>query len=190
QYDRTNIGNANPKFTGGINNAFSYKGFDLSVFLNFSVGNDIYNANVLHNSRLDMEFQNTLAQFSNRWTTINAAGVRVTDPAELTALNQGKTNPAYNGNSTGRLHSDIIEDGSFLRINNVSLGYTFDKKLLSKLKINRLRVYLTAYNLHTFSKYSGYDPEVSVIRTALTPGVDYSAYPRAKSFVAGINLSL
>ncbi len=190
QYDRTTIGNANPKFIGGINNSFSYKGFDLSIFLNFSVGNDIYNANVLNNSRLDLEFQNTLAQFANRWTTINAAGVRVTDPAELTALNQGKVNPAYNGNSTGRLHTDIIEDGSFLRINNISLGYTFDRKLLSKLKIDRLRVYVTGYNLHTFTKYSGYDPEVSVIRTALTPGVDYSAYPRAKSFVAGINLSL
>ncbi|WP_316789577.1 TonB-dependent receptor [Pedobacter frigoris] len=190
QYDRTTIGNANPKFTGGINNTFSYKGFDLSVFLNFSVGNDIYNANVLNNSRLDFEYQNTLAQFADRWTTINSAGTRVTDPAELTALNQGKTNPSYTGNSSGRLHSDVIENGSFLRLSNLSLGYTFDSKLLSSLKINKLRVYLTANNLYTFTNYSGYDPEVSVIRTALTPGVDYSAYPRARSFVAGINLSL
>lgn len=190
QYDRTEIGNANPKFTGGINNTFSYKGFDLSVFLNFSYGNDVYNANVLHNARLDLEYPNSLGQFANRWMSINSAGVRVTDPVELAALNQGKTNPVYNGNSTGRLYTDIIEDGSFLRINNVSLGYNFNKKLLNSLKISRLRVYLTAYNLHVFSKYSGYDPEVSVIRTALTPGVDYSAYPRAKSFVAGVNLSL
>lgn len=189
-YDRTEIGNANPKYTGGIGNTFSYKGFDLSVFLNFTVGNDVYNANVLNNARLDLEYPNSLAQFANRWMSINSAGVRVTDPVELAALNQGKTNPVYNGNSTGRLYSDIIEDGSFLRINNVSLGYNFNKKLLNSLKISRLRVYLTAYNLHVFTKYSGYDPEVSVIRTALTPGVDYSAYPRAKSFVAGINLSL
>jgi TonB-linked SusC/RagA family outer membrane protein len=188
--DRTVIGNANPKFTGGINNTFSYKGLDLSVFLNFTVGNDIYNANVLNNSRLDLENQNTLARFADRWTTINASGQRVTDPVKLAALNEGKTNPAYNGNTTGRLYSDIIEDGSFLRINNVSLGYTLPKKWLANSKISNMRFYLTLYNLYVFTKYSGYDPEVSIINNALTPGVDFSAYPRSKSFITGLNISL
>ncbi len=188
--DRTAIGNANPKFSGGLNNTFSYKGIDLSVFLNFTVGNDIYNANVLNNASLNTENLNSLAVFANRWTTINAVGQRVTDPTELAALNAGKNNPSWNGNTTGRLYSDIIEDGSFLRINNISLGYTLPKKWLSSSKISNLRFYLTLYNLYVFTKYTGYDPEVSVINNALTPGVDFSAYPKSKSFITGLNISL
>lgn len=188
--DRTIIGNANPKYAGGINNSFSYKGIDLSVFLNFSAGNDIYNANVLNNSSYG-GFLNTLNVFnsSNRWMTINASGQRVTDPTELETINQSKTMPSHSG-GPGRPHSGVIEDGSFLRINNVSLGYTLPKAWVQKAKISNARVYFTAYNLHVFTKYSGYDPEVSVVnRGGLTPGVDFSAYPRAKSFVAGINVS-
>ena len=188
--DRTAIGDGNPKYTGGFNNTFSYKGLDLSVFLDFTVGNDIYNANVLNNSRLNFENLNSLAIYADRWTTINAAGQRITSPEELAAANVGKTNPAYNGNATGRLYSDIIEDGSFLRINNVSLGYTLPKEWLKKSKISNLRIYFTAYNLYVFTKYSGYDPEVSVINSAITRGVDFSAYPRSKSFVTGLNISL
>lgn len=188
--DRTIIGDANPKYTGGLNNTFSYKGIDLSVFLDFTVGNDIYNANVLNNSRLNLDNLNTLAIYADRWTTINAAGQRVTDPTELAALNEGKTNPAFNGNTTGRLYSDIIEDGSFLRINNISLGYTLPKEWLKKSKISNLRIYFTAYNLYVFTKYSGYDPEVSVLNNAITRGVDFSAYPRSKSFITGLNISL
>lgn len=188
--DRTAIGDANPKYTGGLNNTFSYKGIDLSIFLDFTVGNDIYNANVLNNSRLNLDNLNTFAIYADRWTTINAAGQRVTDPTELAALNIGKTNPAFNGNTTGRLYSDIIEDGSFLRINNISLGYTLPKEWLKKSKISNLRIYFTAYNLYVFTKYSGYDPEVSVINNAITRGVDFSAYPRSKSFITGLNISL
>jgi len=188
--DRTAIGNANPKFSGGLNNTFTYKGIDLSIFLNFTVGNDIFNANVLNNASLNTENLNSLARFADRWTTINTAGQRVTDPTELAALNTGKTNPVYNGNTTGRLYSDIIEDGSFLRINNISIGYSLPKKWLTAMKISRMRFYLTAYNIYVFTKYSGYDPEVSVINNALTPGVDFSAYPKAKSFITGLNISL
>lgn len=188
--DRTAIGNANPKFSGGLNNTFTYKGIDLSVFLNFTVGNDIYNANVLNNASLNQENLNSLALFADRWSTINASGQVVTDPTELTALNTGKTNPVYTGNATGRLYSDIIEDGSFLRINNISLGYTIPKKWLNATKISNMRFYFTAYNLYVFTKYSGYDPEVSIINNALTPGVDFSAYPKSKSFITGLNISL
>jgi hypothetical protein len=89
-----------------------------------------------------------------------------------------------------RPYSTLVEDGSFLRINNISLGYTLPKLVLRKAKISNARIYVTAYNLHVFSKYTGYDPEVSVVNNALTPSVDFNAYPRARSFVAGINLSL
>ncbi|MFH7012342.1 SusC/RagA family TonB-linked outer membrane protein [Flavobacterium sp. FlaQc-52] len=188
--DRTAIGNSNPKYTGGLNNTFSYKGIDFSVFLDFCVGNDIYNANVLNNSRLNLENLNTLDIYSNRWMSINSDGNVVTNPNELAALNQGKTNPVYNGNTTGRLYSDIIEDGSFLRINNVSLGYTLPKKWLNASKISNFRIYFTAYNLYVFTKYTGYDPEVSVSNNAITRGVDFSAYPRSKSFITGLSISL
>ena len=187
--DRTRIGNTNPKFIGGLNNTFSYKGIDLSVFLNFSVGNDVYNANVLNNAALSNQYKNTLARFADRWTTLNDAGQRITDPTELANRNQGKTIPSYIGMVSDRPYNDIVEDGSFLRINNVSLGYTLPGAWTKKAKISNARFYLTAYNLHVFTKYSGYDPEVNVVNNPLTPGVDFSAYPRAKSFVAGVNLT-
>mgnify|MGYP003582510047 CR=1 FL=1 len=186
--DRTILGNGNPKFTGGFNNTFSYKGIDLSVFLNWSVGGKVYNANKLNMQLLD-EYSNDFAYTANRWTTINANG-QLASPAELEALNQGKTIPNTIGTQDRRLYDKMIESGSFLRINNVSLGYTLPQKWLSKVKVGNARIYVTAYNLHVFSNYSGYDPEVSVMRSGVTPGVDFSAYPRAKSFVAGINVSL
>ncbi|MGJ1196022.1 SusC/RagA family TonB-linked outer membrane protein [Sphingobacterium spiritivorum] len=186
--DRTVLGNGNPKFTGGFNNTFSYKGIDLSVFINWVVGNKIYNANKLNMKLLD-EYSNDFAYMADRWTTINASGQLAT-PEELTELNKGKTIANTIGTQDRRLYDKIIEDGSFLRINNISLGYTLPKTWLSSIKITNARIYVTAYNLHVFTKYSGYDPEVSVLRNPLTPGVDFSAYPRAKSIVAGINLSL
>lgn len=188
-FDRVALGNAKPTFSGGISNSFSYKGFDLSVFLNFSVGNKVYNANKLNNSNLNVEYVNSFASFADRWTTINASGQRVTNPVELAALNEGKTIQSYDGFGSLRLYDEIVEDGSFLRINNINLGYTLPKKWINTLHIANARVYVTAYNLHVFSKYSGYDPEVSVVNNALTPGIDASAYPRAKSFLAGLNLS-
>jgi TonB-linked SusC/RagA family outer membrane protein len=188
--DRTAIGNANPKYTGGFTNTLSYKNLDLSVFLNFAVGNDIYNANVLNNAALSNDLKNTLSRFTERWMTIDAEGKRVTDPVALAALNQGKTVPSYIGMVSDRPYNTMIEDGSFLRVNNLSLGYTLPKNLIQRARINNARVYFTAYNLHVFTKYTGYDPEVSVINNAITPGVDFSAYPRARSFVLGLNLSL
>jgi len=188
-FDRVPLGNAKPKFSGGISNSFSYKGFDLSVFLNFTIGNKIYNANKLNNSNLGLDYVNSFASFADRWTTINPSGTRITSPGELAALNQGKTIQSYDGFGSARLYDEIIEDGSFLRINNISLGYTLPKKWLSAVKIANARIYFTAYNLYVFTKYSGYDPEVSVINNPLTPGIDASAYPRAKSFLAGLNLS-
>lgn len=189
--DRTVIGNANPKYIGGINNTFSYKRFDLGIFLNWSVGGDIYNANKLYNSQTYLDYRNTLAYIADRWISIDAAGGRVKDPATLNALNKGKTIPVYNGSGTAlRLYDQMVEDGSFLRISNISLGYSLPPSILSKIKLQSFRIYATVNNLHTFTSYSGYDPEVSARNsTRLTPGVDFGGYPRSRSFVAGVNIS-
>jgi hypothetical protein len=135
--------------------------------------------------------KNMLAVVNNRWSTIDAGGQKVTDPVALAELNQNATEPVYNANEkTMYLHDGIIEDGSFLRLNNITLGYSLPKKMLKKLKLSRLRVYATANNIHTWTNYSGYDPEVATKNTGLTPGVDWAAYPRSKSFIFGVNVSL
>lgn len=189
--DRVVIGNAYPIHIGGLNNTFSYKGFDLSVFLNWSYGNDVYNANKLYSSQTRLDYRNALSYFGDRWMSIDNQGVRITDPVVMAEVNKGKTVPVYNGTGTDiRLYDKMIEDGSFLRINNISLGYNLPKTLTSKLKVGTVRVYATGYNIATITGYSGYDPEVSTRNsTGLTPGVDFGAYPRARSFVAGLNLS-
>ncbi|MCM5527294.1 TonB-dependent receptor [Parasegetibacter sp. NRK P23] len=190
--DRTIIGNTQPKFFGGLNQQFTYKNFDMSVFVNFQVGNDVYNANKLEFTSGYTPNSNMLDIMNGRWTNINAAGQVVTDPAELAKLNENATiwSPLRSASSF-YVHSWAIEDGSFLRVNNITLGYTFPKKLMNKLKASSLRVYGTVNNLAVFTNYSGYDPEVNTRRsTPLTPGVDYSAYPRSRAFIFGLNLSL
>jgi TonB-linked SusC/RagA family outer membrane protein len=190
--DRTIIGNTQPKFFGGLNQQFSYKNFDLSIFLNFQVGNDVYNANKLEFTSGYTVNSNLLASMNDRWKTVDANGQVVTDPAALAALNKdAKLWQPLRSASSFYVHSWAIEDGSFLRVNNITLGYTLPKKLFNKTGISNLRVYATVNNLHVFTNYSGYDPEVSTRRnTPLTPGVDYSAYPRSRSFIFGLNLSL
>lgn len=191
--DRTVIGKAAPILYGGMNNTFSYKNFDLSVFLNFSLGNDVFNATKLFNSLGGRSNKNALAAINsaNRWMTINADGQRVTNPAELNAMNMGKTVAAYTDLEDGdkHIHSWGVEDGSFLRINNITLGYTFPKAMLKKIFVQNLRLYATANNLYTFTKYSGLDPEVSTRGNGMTPGVDWGAYPKSRSFVFGLNVT-
>ncbi len=192
--DKTIIGNAAPKFFGGLNNTFSYKNFDLSVFLSFSYGNDVFNATKLTNTKAGSSNKNVLndVNSSKRWMTINSSGQVVTDPTELAALNKGKTIAAYHDLELGDtyIHSWAVEDGSFLRLSNITFGYTFPKNLIRKIGIQNLRLYATGNNLALWTKYSGYDPEVSTKGNSLTPGVDFGAYPRSRSFVFGINLTL
>jgi len=191
-FDRTIIGNTQPKFFGGLNQQFSYGNFDLSIFLNFQVGNDVYNANKLEFTSGYTPNSNMLESMNNRWTNINAQGEVVTDPAGLAALNAnaGIWSPLRSASSF-YVHSWAIEDGSFLRVNNITLGYTIPASILNKAKIASFRVYGTVNNLAVLSGYSGYDPEVNTRRgTPMTPGVDYSAYPRSRSFIVGVNLSL
>jgi len=189
-YDRTVIGNANPKFTGGWNNQFTYKNFDMSVFVNFVVGNDIYNANILEWTDGAFPNLNMLGIMKNRFTNINAQGQRVTDPAELTKINQNAQIWTPVRVQRWWLHSWAVEDGSYLRFNNLTLGYTLPRSILSKARMASFRVYATVNNLATITNYSGYDPDVTARRSdPLTPGVDFAAYPRSRTWVFGVNVS-
>ncbi|MEI9945757.1 MAG: TonB-dependent receptor [Chitinophagaceae bacterium] len=200
--DRAPIGNALPKFTGGFNQTFSYKSFDLNVFTNFCYGNDVFNANNLEFSNTYGVDQNILSIMNDRWKVIDANGNLVQKqinstttvgiaPDQLKALNANAKIWQPIRTTTGFYPmSYAVEDGSFLRINNITLGYSLPKNLLSKAKITSLRIYATVYNVATITGYSGYDPDVNSRRgTPLTPGVDYSAYPRGRTFLAGLNLS-
>ncbi|MBS1495289.1 MAG: TonB-dependent receptor [Bacteroidetes bacterium] len=199
--DDTIIGNPNPKFTGGFNNQFTYKRWDMSVFVNFSYGNDVYNANKVELSNGYTADANLLQLMQGRWKTItpdgqvaqyvNSSGKVIgIAPDQLSALNANASiwQPVR---SAGAFYpsSWAIEDGSFLRINNITLGYTFPAVSLGKLKMSKLRLYFTANNLGVFTSYTGYDPEVSVRSNPVTPGLDYSAYPKSKSFIFGVNAS-
>lgn len=189
--DRGIIGNTQPKFFGGLNQQFSYRNFDLSIFLNFQVGNDVYNANKLEFTSGYTVNSNLLSSMNDRWRTVDENGVVVTDPAALAKLNENaKLWAPLRSASSFYVHSWAIEDGSFLRVNNITLGYSLPSRLLKKAKIENFRVYATVNNLAVWTRYTGYDPEVNTRRsTPLTPGVDYSAYPRSRAFICGLNLT-
>jgi TonB-dependent starch-binding outer membrane protein SusC len=188
--DRQVIGHAAPKFTGGWSNQFTYKNFDMSIFVNFVYGNDIYNANKLEWTDGAFANLNTLEIMKDRFTNINAAGQVVTDPTELKALNANAKIWSPVRVQRWWLHSWAVEDGSYLRINNLTLGYSIPKKLMNKIKLTNIRFYGTVNNLATLTSYSGFDPDVTSRRTdPLTPGVDFAAYPRAKTWLFGINVT-
>lgn len=191
--DKQVIGNATPIFYGGLNNTFSYKNFDLSIFLTYSYGNEVLNATKMITGRAGLSNKNALdvTNSHNRWMTINERGQIVTDPEELTALNAGKTVAAYYDAEEGSyyVHSWGVEDASFLKLSNITLGYNFPTKKIRKIGLSKLRLYFTGNNLATWTRYSGYDPEVSTMSSALTPGVDYGGYPRSRSYVFGINVA-
>ncbi len=191
--DRKVIGNAAPDFTGGISLSAYYKGFDFSANFNYMIGNDVYNANKVEFTSSRKYYNRNLINMMNvadRWTNIDwATGELVNDADLLNAMNAGKTmwNPAI-GNA---VFSDwAVEDASFLRLQTVTLGYTLPESLTEKIYLNKVRVYVTGTNLFCLTGYSGFDPEVDTRRsTPLTPGVDYSAYPKSIGFVAGVNVT-
>jgi len=194
--DQTVIGNANPKNTGGfVVNANAY-GFDLSAAFNWSYGNDVYNANKIEfssaTSNPNGQYRNLGTDMADgtRWTNLDPlTGVLVTDPSALAALNANTT--MWSPFMRQYVLSDwAVEDGSFIRLNTVSLGYTFPKSFIGKIGLSNLRFYATGNNVFILTKYSGLDPEVSTRRkTPLTPGVDSSPYPRSRQVIFGLNLS-
>lgn len=172
--DRTAIGNGHPVFVGGLSNNFSFYGFDLNIFLQWSYGNDILNANrILFENGYNRSYTNMFVGYKNRWTPENPN-------SDL---------PRAKASNTMLYSSLFVEDGSYLKLRNVTLGYTLPKKALKKMKINNLRLYLSAENIATLTNYSGMDPEVSTRNSVLTPGFDWSAYPRAFNASFGVNLT-
>lgn len=201
--DQTIIGNAQPKFFGGLNQNFSWKGFDASIFINFQYGNKVFNDNKLEFSSGYTPGATLLGIMKNRWHTVDQNGnayesvvggqVVGASPDSLAALNKGARYwiPLVGSSSTTfSPNSWAVEDASFIRINNITIGYTLPKGLTRQLHIARLRVYATVNNVAVLTGYSGYDPEVNVRNSnPVTPGVDYSAYPRSRSFIAGVNVT-
>ena len=175
-YDQTIIGNPNPDHIGGFSNYFQYKNLDLSIYFQWSYGGEVLNANRIvfeagePTSRASL---NMFASYADRWTPENPSN-------ELYRV--GGQGPAVYSDRT-------IEDGSFLRLKTVSLGYRFPAKWMKKAKMKSLRVYASAQNLWTWTKYSGPDPEVSTRPSALTPSFDWSPYPRPRTITFGVELS-
>jgi hypothetical protein len=198
--DRKIIGNPTPKFSGGLNQQFTYKRWEMSVFVNFSYGNEVYNANKVELTNSYTNNSNLLAIMADRWKIVNGTGQTMqwvsgnfaygASPDQLNALNANATIwQPIKGSGAFYPSSWAIEDGSFIRINNISVGYNLPVERLSRLHMSRLKVYFTANNVATFTKYTGYDPEVSVRNSPLTPGLDYSAYPKSRTYIFGINAS-
>ena len=171
--DRVVIGRALPIHTGGFNNNFTYKGFNLNVFFQWNYGNDIYNANriIFEGNFTNRQNLNQYATYQDRWTPENQSN---------TQFRIGGQGPA------GVYSSRTIEDGSFLRLKTVQLGYTFPKPVMKQLKMKSIELYVAAQNLYTWTNYSGMDPEVSVRNSTLTPGLDYSAYARNRTITMGV----
>jgi TonB-dependent starch-binding outer membrane protein SusC len=173
-FDKTVIGNPLPVHIGGFTNNFQYKGFELNVMFQWSYGNDILNANRIYLEAGSRYGINQFATFADRWTEENPESniPRARGQVGLTTYS-----------------SRVIEDGSFLRLKTVRLAYNVPAAIIDRVKVKNLQVYASAQNLYTWTNYTGYDPEVSVRPSALTPGFDYSAYPRAVTTTLGLNVT-
>ena len=170
--DRQVIGDAQPDFTFGFTNALSFKRFDLNIFFQGSVGNDVYNA-----TRVDLEgmfdSKNQSTVVLDRWTPENT---------NTSIPRAGNINNVRNS-------SRFVEDGSYVRLKAITLAYNFNPDFLNKFGVNRLSVYTTGQNLLTFTDYSGFDPEVNAFgRSATELGVDYGTYPQARTVTFGVNV--
>lgn len=170
--DRTVIGNGQPDWYGGITNSFNIYGIDFSFMFQFTYGNEVYNATRMYCTQSNSDRTNQWAEVADRWTETNASSVV----------------PSYDGYVPSELYSRFIEDGSYLRLKNITLGYTFPEQLTRKAHINKVRVYVTAQNLFCLTKYSGYDPEVNTLTSPLMPGFDWGGYPKSKAFTFGLEL--
>jgi len=196
--DRTYLGNPNPTFIFSLNNSFSFQGFDLSIFLQGIAGNKVCNANRFWSEAMAVA-QNQTTETLNRWT---GPGTSNTMPRAV-----------FNDPNKNTRPSDrYIEDGSYLRIKNLTLGYTIPKLLMKKAHITSARFYVSAQNLYTFTKYKGFDPEINQSETTGMKGIDESAsslipnanlhiptvpfgidnnvYPVTRTFTIGVNLGL
>lgn len=172
--DRTIIGNGQPKHTGGFTNNITYKNWDFNIFFQWSYGNDILNANrMIFENPQSRKNTNMFASYNNRWTPENPNS----DMPRATAIGSEYYSSLY------------VEDGSFLKLKTITVGYTFKPATLKHIGISSARVYASAENIATLTDYSGSDPEVSTRNSVLTPGFDWSAYPRSFNASLGINIT-
>ena len=202
--DRTDLGSPLPKFTFGWTNTFRYKNLDPSIFLNGSYGNKVMNYNSLTLTHMNSTWTNQLQSVVSKRarlepidpTIVYADGSKWFDHIDnVRVKNPGAKIPhtsINDPNDNDRISDRYVEDGSFLRIKNITLGYTFPKALLNKAKIENLRVYVNIQNLYTFTKYTGYDPEVGASTqdsSGLTYGLDNGRYPSPAMYSFGLNIT-
>jgi len=167
--DRTFIGNPNPNYTFGLTNTLGFKGFDLSFFIQGVQGNDVYNLNRYITESALYGTTNGTTNVLNRWT---GTGTSNSMPRAIVG----------DPNNNLRVSTHYIEDGSYVRLKNLTFGYTLPRNIMSRVGASQLRVYVTAQNLVTLTKYTGYDPEVSA------SGVDLGIYPQTRVFMGGVNI--
>ncbi|MEY3367271.1 MAG: hypothetical protein RI973_426 [Bacteroidota bacterium] len=171
--DRTVIGNAVPDFAWGMTNKFTWKGWDLSIFLQGVHGNEIVNAYLFEIGSLNAETNVLKEYYDNRWTPENPNNeYPKVDPSERNIFSGSQ-----------------VEDGSFIRLRNVTLGCSLPADWLQRMKMSKVRIYATANNLYTFTKYRGYDPEVNAFgQSHLLQGIDYGGYPLARTLIGGVQV--
>jgi hypothetical protein len=176
------IGNANPKFTYGFSNSFTMGNFIVNIFLQGVSGNQIFNATKILTESMALTM-NQSATVLNRWKK----------PGDITDIPRSSLNDWTNSNPSTR----YIENGSYLRLKSLTIGYNLPKSVLTKLRMTRCMIYFTSENLLTFTKYKGFDPEVSAFSGSsnnptnqnTAPGVDYGTYPQSRDFILGLNIS-
>jgi TonB-linked SusC/RagA family outer membrane protein len=174
--DKVAIGNPNPNFTFGFNNSFKYKGLELAVFLQGSQGNKILNLTRRQGTLNNSLYRNQLAEAADFWSTTN------TDASLPRPLTGG-------GNANVLVSDRYVEDGSYLRIQNITFSYSLPYDIVSKIKMSNIRVYTGVQNLYTFTKYKGYDPEVgSLNQNVLLSGIDNGRYPTPRTITLGLNI--
>lgn len=172
--DKAVIGNAAPLFTGGFTNNIKFGNFDLNIFFQYSYGGQVLNANrLVFEGNSGRTLQNQFESVLNRWTIDNQNNEMF--------VAKGSGDKVYS--------SRVIEDGSYVRLKTMQLGYNLNSKMIKRLKLQSCRFYVSGQNIVTWTNYTGYDPEVSAYNSALTPGFDYSVYPRAKTITLGLNVN-
>lgn len=200
-YDKTNIGSPMPKFTFGWTNTFRYKNFDLSIFINGSYGNKVYNYLSMKLTHMNSPWTNQLNAVYGRAQLAPIDANKVyddgtmwyNDVTNVKVVNPGASIPRAtinDPNDNDRISDRYIEDGSYIRLKNIALGYTFPKKIVDKLGLSNLRVYANIQNLLTITGYDGYDPEIGASTSSVNVfGLDNGRYPSPTVYSFGLNVS-
>mgnify|MGYP000861902399 CR=1 FL=1 len=192
--DETFIGNPLPDFTYGIGNTFSWKGFDLTIFFSGSYGNDVinYNRRFIEDVRSNSNLLTSAANYAQ--LGVIDKNLPADDFRNLYVTNASVTHlprlSASSTNANNRMSDLYIEDGSYLRLQNISLSYTLPKNIVRKIKLENVKVYMNLQNVYTWTKYDGFDPEVGAMYgDALMTGLDYGRYPSPRIYTFGLNVS-